>query len=109
MTPGNVEFVQVLCSMTIETGGVAAFLYADRHVRPTRRRARRWLPATEEAAVLGAFLFGPLYGGPALVIHFTKSRGALGFPLGLVAALAVATFDVCTQLGAGWTIEQLGL
>ncbi|MGD0528481.1 MAG: hypothetical protein ABSE49_25325 [Polyangiaceae bacterium] len=109
MTPGNVEFVQVLCSMTIETGGVAALLYADRHVLRSRRRARRWLPATEEAAVLGAFLFGPLYGGPALVIHFAKSRGALGFVIGLVAAGAVVTLDVCMQLGAAATIDRLGL
>jgi hypothetical protein len=109
VTPGNVEFVQVLCSMTIETAGVAALLYADRHVLPTRRRARRWLPATEEAAVFGTFLFGPLYGGPALIIHFAKSRGAIGFVLGLVAAMVVVTLDVCTQLGGAWTIEQLGL
>jgi hypothetical protein len=109
VTPGNVEFVQVLCSMTVETGGVAAFLYADRHIRPSRRRTRRWLPATSEAAVLGAFLFGPLYGAPALVVHFTKSRGAVGLLLGLVFALTVLALDVGCQLGAAEAIERLGL
>ena len=109
MTPGNVELVQVLASMTVETGGVAAFLYADRRIWPRRRRPGRWLPATSEAAVLGAFLFGPLYGGPALAIQFTKSRGALGLVLGLLCALTVVAADVCAQLGAAATIEWLGL
>lgn len=109
MTPGNLEFVQVLTSMTIETGGVAAFLYADTRLRPTRRRARRWLPATTEAAVLGAFLFGPLYGGPALIVHFAKSRGAVGLALGLLFAVTVVVFDVSAQLAAAATIDWLGL
>lgn len=109
MTPGNLEFVQVLTSMTIETGGVAAFLYADTRLRPTRRRARRWLSATTEAAVLGAFLFGPLYGGPALIVHFAKSRGALGLVLGLFCAVTVVVFDVGAQLVAAATIDWLGL
>lgn len=109
MTPGNVEFVQVLVSMTVETGGVAAFLYADRRLRPTRRRPTRWLPATSEAAVLGAFLFGVLYGGPALMIHFAKSRGALGLVLGLLCAVTVVTVDIGAELGAAATIDWLGL
>jgi hypothetical protein len=107
--PGNVEFVQVLCSMTVETGGVAAFLYADRRIRPGHRRARRWLPATTEAAVLGAFLFGPLYGGPALIIHFAKSRGALGLALGVLCAVTVVAFDVAAQVAATAAIDWLGL
>jgi hypothetical protein len=109
VTPGNLEFVQVLVSMTVETGGVAAFLFADRRIRPARRRPTRWLPATEEAAVLGAFLFGPLYGVPALLIHFTKSRGALGLPLGALCALAVLSVDVGLEEGAAALIDQLGL
>ncbi|HEY3817074.1 MAG TPA: hypothetical protein VGL81_07885 [Polyangiaceae bacterium] len=109
MIPGNVELVQVLCSMTVETGGVAAFLYADGRLRPGRRRERRWLPATSEAAVLGAFLFGPLYGGPALIIHFAKSRGALGLVVGLLCAVAVVAADVGTQLCAAAAIDWLAL
>jgi hypothetical protein len=109
VTPGNVEFVQVLVSMTVETSGVAAFLYADGRVRPTRRRPARWLPATREAAVLGAFLFGALYGGPALIIHFVKSRGALGLVLGLLCAVTVVSVDVVAELGAAAAIDWLGL
>jgi hypothetical protein len=109
VTPGNVEFVQVLVSMTVETGGVAAFLYADRRLRPTRRRPGRWLPSTREAAVLGAFLFGALYGGPALIIHFAKSRGALGLVLGLLCAVTVISVDVVAELGAAAAIDWLGL
>jgi len=109
VTPGNVEFVQVLVSMTVETGGVAAFLYADGRLRRTRRRPSRWLPATREAAVLGAFLFGALYGGPALIIHFVKSRGAVGLVLGLACALTVVSVDIGAELSAAAAIEWLGL
>lgn len=108
MTPGNVEFVQVVASMTANTGGVAALLYADQRLRPTWR-PQSWLPATREAAVLGAFLFGWLYGGPALVIHFIKSRGVLGVALGVLSAIALVTFDVGAQLGAAAAIDWLGL
>jgi hypothetical protein len=108
VTPGNVELVQVVASMTANTGGVAALLYADRRLRPTWR-PQSWLPATREAAVLGAFLFGWLYGGPALVIHFIKSRGALGVALGVLSAIALVTLDVGAQLGAAAAIDWLGL
>ena len=109
MTPGNLEFVQVMVSMTVETGGVAAFLYADGRLRPMRRRPRRWLPATGEAAVLGAFLFGALYGVPALIIHFVKSRGAVGLALGLLCAVTVVSVDIGAELGAAAAIDWLGL
>ena len=110
MTPGNVEFVQVVCSMTVNTGGVAAVLYADERWSSSRGRPGAWLPATRDAAVLGAFLFGWLYGGPALLIHFIKSRRSLaGLGLGLASAVLLVVADVGVQLGAEAVIEWLGL
>jgi hypothetical protein len=115
VTPGNIEFVQVLVSMTVETGGVAAVLYVDRCglFGPTTR-STTWLAATTDAAVLGAFLFGVLYGGPALLVHFIKSRWSvgnrlLGPLLGLVAALSLVATDVAAELGAVATVDWLGL
>ena len=110
MTPGNVEFAQVVCSMTVTTGCVAAVLYADdRRLRPDRR-AGTWLPATIDAAVLGAFLFGWLYGGPALVIYFIKSRRSLaGVGMGVLSAVLLLAADIAGQLGASATIDWLGL
>lgn len=110
MRPGNVEFVQVVTSMAVCTGGIAAILYADERWVRRIGRPGAWLPVTRDAAVFGTFLFSWLYGGPALVIHFVKSRGWLvGVGLGvLMAALLVAT-DIGVQLGVLYSIEQLGL
>ena len=114
MTPGNVEFVQVLASMIVNTGGVAAILHADRaRLFGRSTPSTTWLHATREAAVLGAFLFGWLYGGPALVIHFVKSRRRAnplaGLLLGLLLALDLVAADIGAQLGAAAAIDWLGL
>ncbi len=87
MTPGNVDFVEVLASMAVWTGGVAAVLLFDERRTEQRWSEHAWLASTREAAILGAFLFGWLYGCPALLIHFVKSRWSLaGFGLGVLFA-----------------------
>jgi hypothetical protein len=89
VTPGDVEFVQVLASMTVCTGGVATVLYVDERVA-RRRSPHTWLPSTREAAVLGTFLFSWPYGCPALLIHFVKSRWSLaGWGWGLLWAIVL--------------------
>jgi hypothetical protein len=107
--PGNVELVQVVASMTVNVAGVAAVLLADEHFR-RRWSESAWLPSTRDAAILGAFLFGWLYGGPALIIHFVKSRGRLaGASLGVLFAVLLVVVDAGAQLGAAATIDWLGL
>jgi hypothetical protein len=107
--PGNVELVQVVASMTVNVAGVAACLFIEEHLRH-RWSDDAWLPSTRDAAILGAFLFGWLYGGPALVIHFVKSRGWLaGAGLGVLFAALLVVADVGAQLGAAATIDWLGL
>jgi hypothetical protein len=107
--PGNVELVQVVASMTVNVAGVAACLLTEEHLR-RRWSDDAWLPSTRDAAILGAFLFGWLYGGPALVIHFVKSRGWLaGAGLGVLFAALLVIADVGAQLGAAATIDWLGL
>jgi len=96
--------------MTVNTGCVAAVLHADGRRSGPGGRAGEWLPATRYGAVLGAFLFGWLYGGPALLIHFVKSRRSLaGVGLGLLFAVLLVVADVGVQLGAEAAIEWLGL
>jgi hypothetical protein len=109
VTPGNVEFVQVVVSMTVCTGVVAAILHGDD--RFARRRTRcTWLPSTRDAAILGTFLFSWLYGAPAVLIHFVKSRWSLGgVGLGLFWALLLLSADFAAQLGALAAIDLLGL
>jgi hypothetical protein len=106
---GNVELVQVVASMTVNVAGVAAVLFADEHLR-RRWSASAWLPSTRDAAILGAFLFGWLYGVPALIIHFAKSgRGWAGAPLGVLFAVLLVILDAAAQLGAIAAIDWLGL
>jgi hypothetical protein len=110
VTPGNVEFVDVLCSMTVWTGGVALVLWLDEGRMRPEALARAWLPATRDATVLGAFLFSALYAGPALLTHFVKTRRSLpGVVLGLLVPILLLALDVGTQLGAEALIEHLHL
>lgn len=110
MTPGNVEFVDVVCSMTVWTGGVAAVLFFDERRLTSRQRPRAWLPSTRDTAVLGAFLFGVLYAGPGLLIHFVKTRRSpLGVALGLLVPIALLALDVGVELTAEAAIAELGL
>lgn len=110
MTPGNVEFVQVVTSMAVCTGGVAAVLKLDERLRERAWSEHAWRPITLDAAVFGTFLFSWLYGAPALVIHFVKSRWSLlGLGVGLGWALALVAADVGAQIGVAAAIDGLGL
>jgi hypothetical protein len=105
VTPGDVEFVEVLVSMTVCTGTVAAILVADDRRAPDRS-PHAWLPATRDAAILGTFLFSWLYGCPALVIHFIKSRWS---PAGVGLGLLWAAILFGANAGALLAIEWLCL
>lgn len=110
MTPGNVEFVDVVCSMTVWTGGVAVVLFFDERRLTSRQLAGAWLPSTRDAAVLGAFLFGLLYAAPGLLIHFVKTRRSLlGVALGLLVPTALLALDIGVELAAEAAIEGLRL
>jgi hypothetical protein len=110
VTPGNVEFVQVVTSMAVCTGGVAAVLKLDERLRERAWSEHAWRPITVDAAVFGTFLFSWLYGAPALIIHFVKSRWSLlGFGLGLAWAVALVAADLAAQVGVAAAIEGLGL
>jgi hypothetical protein len=109
LTPGNVELVDVVCSMTVWTGGVALVLWLDERHLPREALARDWLPATRDATVLGAFLFGVLYAGPALLTHFLKTRRSLlGLLLGVAVPAALLAADFGAQLGAEAIIDLSG-
>lgn len=112
MTPGNVEFVQVLTSMTVSTGGLAAILWTDeRRIARAGYEERAWLPSTRDAAIVGTFAVGGLlYAVPALFIHFVKSRRWLkGLGLGLIFSVALVAIDVGLELGEQAAIDWLGL
>lgn len=110
MTPGNVEFVQVVSSMVVSTGGVAAVLRVDERRLTPERLDRGWPPVTRDAAVFGAFLFGILYGGPALLVHFVRTRrSAGGVGLGLFWMFALLAADLGAQLLSAAAVDWLAL
>jgi hypothetical protein len=138
VTDGNIQFIEVVVSMVVGTAVVTAVLYGDErrnrapHARKraepnadraphARKRAEpntdrapysphAWLPATRDAAILGTFLFGWLYGCPALLIHFGKSRwSAAGWGIGLLWAVLLFAAVVGAALAAEAAIDWLSL
>ncbi len=110
MRPGNVELVQVVSSMVVCTGGVAAILRVDGRRLRGPQLDRAWPPQSRDAAVFGSFLFGILYGGPALLIHFVRTRWSLGgVGLGLFWMFALLAADLGAQLFSASVIDWLGL
>jgi hypothetical protein len=117
VTDGDVEFIEVLVSMVVCTGGISAILLGDEHRQARRHRLpshrsvpgswispHAWLRSTRDAAILGTFLFSWLYGCPAVIVYFTKSRWSReGFLYGLLWAIVL----FAANAGALIAIEQL--
>jgi hypothetical protein len=110
LTPGNIEFVDVVCEMAVWPVGVAVILWLDERRMTREMLARDWLPATRDAAVLGAFLFSVLYAAPALLTHFVRTRRSLaGLGLGLLAPALLLGLDLGLQTCAESIIQALRL
>ena len=110
MSPGDVEFVQVLAFMVISPVGVATILRLDERRLRGKELERAWLPATRGATVFGAWQFSLLYGCIGLIVHFTKTRWSpAGVWLGLLWAAAVYGLDVGSFELTGQVIGWLGL
>lgn len=110
MTPGNVEFVQVVSSMVVCTGGVAAIVRVDERRLRGPQLERAWPPQSRDAVVFGAFLFGILYGGPALLVHFVRTRWSPGgVGLGLFWMFALFAADLGAQILSAAAVDWLGL
>ncbi len=110
MSPGNVEFVQVVSSMAASTAAVAGIVVLDEKRLHGAQLERAWPPVSRNAAIFGAWLFGALYGCVLLVVHFTRTRmSALGIGLGVLAAALLLTVDIGSMILAGAVIEWLGL
>ena len=110
MSPGNVEFVQVVVSMIASPATVALIVRLDERRLRGPALDRSWPPQSRDAAIFGAWQFGTLYGCVALLVHFTRTRAsAIGFGLGLLWGLVLLVVDVGSMLLADAGIEWLGL
>ena len=110
MTPGNVEFVQVLSSMIVSTATVAAIVVVDERRLGASELGRAWPRASRDAAIFGAWLFGALFGCLLLLVHFARTRGlGAGIGLGLLWAAFLLAADFGTWSLAGAVVDWLGL
>jgi hypothetical protein len=110
VSPGNVEFVQVLALLVISPVGVATILRLDERRLRGQQLGRAWLTVTRDATVFGAWQFAPIYGCIGLIVHFTKTRWSLaGFGLGVLWAIALYAANVAAILAIPPVIDWLGL
>jgi hypothetical protein len=110
VTPGNLELVQVVVSMVMVPATVAAIVRLDERRLPADRLARGWTPVTRDAVVFASWQFGILFGCPALLVWFVKTRGwPRGSALGLLAAAWLLAVAVASEVVPEAAIEWLGL
>jgi hypothetical protein len=110
VSPGDVEFVQVVASMVVCPLAVGAIVLVDERRLRGPQLTRAWPPVSRDAAIFGAWQFGALYGCLLLVVHFTKTRWSLvGVLLGALWAAILLGVDIGSILLAGAVIDWLGL
>jgi hypothetical protein len=110
VSPGNLEFAQILTFMLVSPVGVAAVLHLDERRLSDEQLARAWAPATRGATILNTWQFSPLYGYVGVIVHFTKTRWSLaGFGLGVVWAALLYWVNVGAVVAVTAVIEWLGL
>jgi hypothetical protein len=110
VTDGDVEFVQVVCSMLVVPGVLAAIVRFDERRLSGERLACAWPPVSRDVVVFATWQFGILFGCPALVVWFVRTRGWLtGVPLGLLAATGLLGAAVLASVVPEAVIDWLGL
>ncbi len=110
MTDGNVEFVQVCCTMILVPAALFAIVRFDERRLSADRLARGWPPVSRDAVVFATWQFGILFGCPALLVWFVKTRWSLvGWLLGLAAAATLLAVAVAASWVPATIIDALGL
>lgn len=110
MTDGDIEFVQVVCSMIVVPVVQGAIVRFDERRLSAERLARAWPPVTRDVVVFATWQFGILFGCPALVVWFVRTRGWLvGLLLGLAAAALLLGAAILASVVPEAIIEGLGL
>ncbi len=110
MSPGDVEFVQVVCEMLVVPGVVAAIVRFDERRLSPARLERAWPSVSRDAVVFATWQFGILFGCPALLVWFLRTRRSLtGALLGLGSALALLGAATVAAVVPEVAIDWLGL
>lgn len=110
MSPGNVEFFEVLAEMLVVPGVQAAVVRWDERRLTPARLERAWTPVTRDAVVFATWQFGVLFGCPAMLVWFARTRRSLGgWMLGLLAAVGLLASGIGAMLATEAIIDGLGL
>jgi hypothetical protein len=107
---GDVEFVQVVCSMIVVPVVQGAIVRLDERRLSPERLARAWPQSTRDVVVFATWQFGILFGCPALVVWFVRTRrSVVGVLLGLAAAALLLGAAILASVVPEAGIEGLGL
>jgi hypothetical protein len=88
LTPGDIEFLEVVASMLVATGVVVAVVMLDERRLHGRELERAWPASSRDAAFFGAWAVGWPAGCLVLLVHFASTRRSLrGVGLGLLWGL----------------------
>jgi len=110
VSPGNLEFAQIVTFMLVSPVGVAAVLRLDERRLRGSQLERAWAPATRDATIFNTWQFAPIYGYVGVIVHFTKTRWSFaGFGLGVLWALVLYALNVGAVVAITAAIEWLGL
>jgi hypothetical protein len=111
LSPGDLEFVQVVAGWTAMVTAFAFVLVHDeRHLTP-EQLARAWPPQTRASAIFAVWLFSHwLFLLPCLLIHFVRTRGWVrGVELGVLFTLAIDALAEGAAVEATNAVRILGL
>ncbi len=110
MRAGDLEFVQVVCSMIVVPVVQGAVVRLDERRLSSERLARAWPPVTRDVVVFATWQFGILFGCPALLVWFIRTRRSLvGVLLGLAAAAGLLGAAILASVVPEAIIEGFGL
>lgn len=110
MTPGNLELIQVVATMIVVPSVQAWIVRADERRLAPGRLARAWPPVTRDTVVFATWQFGVLFGVPALLVWFIRTRRSfIGVVLGAAAATCLVGAAVAASIIPEVVIDGLGL
>ncbi len=104
MTEGDLEFVQVVATMLAVPAFVHLVVRLDEQRLTPDQLARAWPIVTRDTVVFGSWQFGILFGMPALLVWFVKTRR---LPWGLVLGLGAAAALLGVAIACTWGPEQV--
>lgn len=108
MTPGNLEFVDLIASMVTSLSSVSAIIVLDERRLRGEELARAWLPVSRDAAIFG--LANVALHPVCVLLHFVRTRRSwVGVVLGFLWLVIVVVADLGAQVAAEGFVRLFGI